>query len=127
MPSDPSTPSPTPAGPASSGGSDWPAQATDTIVSLIDTVKAKTTGPATTAVRGAVYGLLAAIIGTAALVLFLVVLVRGIDIGMQALLQGIGVDKPGRSTWMAHALTGLLFFLLPGLWLMRKGARAAAA
>lgn len=127
MTPDPSTPSPSPTGPTTSGGSDWPAQATDTIVSLIDTVKGKTTGPATTAVRGAIYGLLAAIIGTAALVLFLVVLVRGIDIGVQALLQGIGVDKAGRSTWMAHAITGLVFFLLPGLWLMRRGARAAGA
>lgn len=129
MPTDSSTstssPRSAPTGPAPSGGSDWPAQATDTIVSLVDTVKTKTTGPATTAARGAVYGLLAAIIGTAALVLFFVVLVRGIDIAVQALLQGIGIDEAGRSTWIAHTLTGLLF-LVPGLMLMRKGARAVA-
>lgn len=125
MPTEPSTSTSTSAGPAAKG-SDWPAQATETIVGMVDTVKEKTTGPATTAVRGAVWGLLIAIVGTAALVLFLVLFVRGVDIGVQTALDGLNIEKPGRATWIAHTITGLVF-LLPGVWFLRKGTRAAAA
>jgi len=106
------------------GGSDWPAQATDTIVGLVDSVRDKTTGPAASIARGAVYGTLAAIVGTAALVLALVLLVRGIDVGVDALLDLVDIDDPGRSTWIAHAITALLF-LVPGLLLWRKGTQPA--
>ncbi len=126
MPTEPSTPTSTNPGSPAAKGSDWPAQATETIVGLVDTVKAKTTGPATNAARGAVWGLLIAIVGTAALVLFLVVFVRGIDIVAQTALDGLNIEKAGRATWIAHTITGLLF-LVPGVMLLRKGARAAAA
>lgn len=123
-PSAPTSPSKSGATPASSG-SDWPTQATDTIVNLVDTVREKTTGPATTAVRGAVYGLLIAIVGTAALVLFLVLLVRGIDILVQVILDAVNLERAGRSIWIAHTLTGLMF-LLPGILVWRKGTTAPA-
>lgn len=109
---------------SSIGGSDWPRQATDTIVSLVDSVKGKTTGPATSLVRGVVYGTLAAIVGTAALVLTLVLLLRAIDVGVDALLDLADADRNGRSTWIAHTILGLPM-LLAGLWCWRKGGRAA--
>jgi hypothetical protein len=114
--------------PASSSppsGSDWPAQATDAIVGLVDSVKDKVNGPATSIARGLVYGTLAALVGTAALVLFLVLLVRGFDILAQVLLDVADVERAGRSTWIAHLVTGLLF-LVPGALLWRKGSRAPA-
>lgn len=117
---------PTPPTPGRPPSGDWPAQAADAIVGVVDSVKERTTGPATSIARGLVYGTLAAILGTAALVLFLVLLVRGIDVGVDALLDLGDIDDPGRSTWIAHTVTGLLF-LLPGLALWRKGTRAAAA
>ena len=43
--------------------SDWPAQATDTIVNLVDQVRAKTTGPAITVARGLVFGLIVGVLG----------------------------------------------------------------
>jgi hypothetical protein len=49
---------------ATSGPDEWPAQAADTIVRVVGSVRDKTTGPAVTAARGAVYGLLAAILAT---------------------------------------------------------------
>jgi hypothetical protein len=118
----PTPPTPNRAG----GGSDWPAQATDAIVNLVDSVKDRTTGPATKLARGLVYGTLFTLVGTAALVLLLVLLVRGIDVGVDALLDLADADDPGRSTWIAHTVTGLLF-LLPGLLLWRKGTRAATS
>ncbi|WCO67097.1 hypothetical protein PO878_21650 [Iamia majanohamensis] len=125
MPTDPSPRTPTSPDPGGEAHGDWPAQATETIVGLVDTVRQKTTGPATTAVRAAVWGLLIAIVGTAALVLFLVLFVRGLDILAQVVLDAIGIEKAGRATWIAHTLTGLLF-LVPGVLLMRKGAQPTA-
>ena len=46
---------------------DWPAQAADTIVRVVGQVRDRTTGPAITAARAVVFGLLAAILGTVAL------------------------------------------------------------
>lgn len=72
---------PTPAPPrgSSPGGvipSEWPAQAADAIVDTIGKVRDKTTKPAIVAARGLVYGLLAAIVGAAALILVLILIVR---------------------------------------------------
>lgn len=115
---------PTEPSPQPTGGSDWPAQATETIVGLVDSVKDKTTGPATSIARAVVYGTLAAIVGTAAVVLLLVVLVRGFDILAQVVLDAIGIERAGRSVWIAHLITGVLF-LGPGLVAWRRGARPA--
>ncbi|HEV7722244.1 MAG TPA: hypothetical protein VGO60_13215 [Iamia sp.] len=112
---------PAPSSPPS--GSDWPAQATDAIVGLIDSVKEKVNGPATSIARGVVYGTLAALVGTAALVLFLVLLVRGFDVLAQVLLDLADAERAGRSAWIAHIVTGLMF-LVPGAILWRKGTRA---
>lgn len=115
-----------PAPPPPAGGSDWPAQVTDLIVNLVDSVKDKTGGPATSIARGLVYGTLAAIVGTAALVVFIILLVRGFDVLAQVALDAAGLEKPGRSTWIAHLLTGLLF-AGAGAVLWRKGTQGATA
>lgn len=117
----------TPAAPGTaSGGSDWPAQATDTIVGLVDQVKDKLQGPATSIARTVVYGTLAAIVGTAALVLFLVLLLRGLDILALLVLDLADFERAGRSTWIAHLILGLVFTGF-GALLMRKAARPASA
>ena len=90
------------------GNPDWPAQAADKVVELVDTVAAKTTGPAITAARAVVFGLLATILGIAALVLFSVGLVRLID-----------VYVPG-GVWIAETIVGGAFVLCGWyLWLKR--------
>ncbi len=117
----------TPASPgaADGGGSDWPAQATEAIVGLVDTVREKVNGPATSVARGIVYGTLGAIVGLATLVLVLVVLFRGFDVGIDALLDLADIDRRGRSTWITHLLFGLLL-VVPGALLWRKGTRSPA-
>ena len=63
----------------SAGGmipAEWPAQAADTIVDTISKVRDKTTKPAIVAARAVVYGLIAAIVGTVGLILFLILIVR---------------------------------------------------
>jgi hypothetical protein len=86
---------------------DWPAQAADTVVRVVDSVRGKTTGPAITVARAIVYGLLAAILGTAALVLLVIGAVRAIDSYV-----------PGE-VWAAHLIVGAVF-TLAGLFLWTK-------
>jgi hypothetical protein len=97
--------------PQPTGGddADWTEQATDTVVDLVATVRAKATGPALTAARGVVYGLLAALVAVMSLTLLVVGLVRLVDNYL-----------PG-DVWAAHLLVGLLFVLVGViLWSQRK-------
>jgi len=100
--------------------SDWPAQVTNAIVDFVDSIKGKTTGPATSAARTVVYGLLAAIVGIAALALVLALVLRGIDVGVDALLDQADIDREGRSTWIAHTIIGLGLLGI-GFLIWRKG------
>jgi hypothetical protein len=94
---------------------DWPAQATDTIVKVVGTASDKVTGPVTTAARAIVFGLFAAILGTAALVLLSILVVRLLN----NYLPDAWFGK--EHVWAAHLLIGLLFsgFAL-WLWSQRK-------
>lgn len=59
--------------------SDWTTQVADTIDSVVGTIRDKTTVPAETAARGLVYGILIVVMGTAALLLLTVGVVRLLD------------------------------------------------
>ncbi len=105
---------PDPPGPGDGGG-DWPAQAADTIVRVVGTVRDKTTGPALTVARGLVYGLLALVLGSTALVLLAIGSVRLIDAYLPDAVFG------ETHTWAAHLLVGLAFTGAGGvLWSMRR-------
>jgi Putative Actinobacterial Holin-X, holin superfamily III len=80
-------------------GDDWPAQATAQIVKTVDLVRSKTTEPAITVARGVVYGLLAAILGVASIVVLSILLIRFVDIWV-----------PGDVYW-AYLIVGGVFFL----------------
>jgi hypothetical protein len=94
---------------------DWPAQATDTIVKVVGTASDKVTGPVTTVARAIVFGLFAAILGSAALVLLSILLVRVLNNYLPDSVFG------EEHVWAAHLLVGLVFsgFAL-GLWAKRK-------
>lgn len=109
-------PTPGPSGPPSSNGvipAEWPAQAADTIVDVIDKVRDKTTRPALTAARAVVYGLLGAIVGTAAAILALVLVIRLYDNYV-----------PG-NVWPLYAALGLIF-LAVGVLLLQRANRPPA-
>lgn len=93
-----------PRAPGSPSG-DWTVQVTDTITSVVGSIRDKTTVPAETVARGVVYGVLLAAVGTAALVLLLVALVRIVHLWLPI--------------WATYAVLGGLFSLL-GLLLWRK-------
>ncbi len=92
----------------------WPAQAADTIVETIGKVRDKTTKPALTAARVVVYGLLGAIVGTVALILLLVLVVRVYDN-----YSPIGV-------WLLYAILAALM-ISGGLILLKRANQPAAA
>ena len=94
---------------------DWPTQATDTIVKVVGTASDKVTGPVTTAARALVFGLFAAILGTAALVLVSILAIRVLNNYLPDSVFG------EEHVWVAHLLVGALFSLLALLlWAKRK-------
>jgi hypothetical protein len=103
--------------PQHAAGADWPAQATDVIVKVVGQVRDKTTGPAITAARGVVYGLLAGLLGGMAGVLVAIGAVRLLDEGIEELTDS-------RETWAAHGIVGLVFTLLGLLAWSRRRADA---
>jgi hypothetical protein len=88
--------------------SDWTVKAADTIDAVVTVVHDKAVVPVTTVARWLVYGLLAAIVGTMALVLTAIAVVRVLDI----------VTGDGR-VWIAHLITGGIF-TLAGLFAWSK-------
>lgn len=99
---------------ASSAGSDWPAQAADTIERVVGSVRDKTTGPAITVARGLVYGLFALMVGAVVAVMLAVAAVRALD----AYLPDAWFGE--QHTWAAHLLVGAVFTLAGmGLWSRR--------
>ena len=98
------------------GGDDLPAQAADWVVEKVDAVKRTTTDNAVVTVRAIVYGLVVAVLATAALVLLVTVLVRMADAYLPI---GSGV---GDATWAAHLVIGSLLTIIGfGAWASRRG------
>lgn len=90
-------------------GDDWAAQAADTIDHVVGALRDRTAAPLTAIARTVVYGLLAAILGTMALVLFAIGLVRALDVYLP------------EDVWAAHLITGGIFTLAGAfLWGRRR-------
>jgi hypothetical protein len=81
---------------------DWTYEVTDRVESIVGTVREKTTVPITKIARAVVFGLLAATLGVAALILLVVVLLRVIDVYLP-------FDPYGRRVWVAYAALGAIF------------------
>ncbi|MEM1332239.1 MAG: hypothetical protein AAGG08_02175 [Actinomycetota bacterium] len=92
----------------------WAETTTDQVVKLVDNVKAKTTKPAVMAARGLVFGVLAVFLGLFALVLALIMLTRGIQVGI---LEHV-MDQP-RAVYTSYLVVGGILSLV-GLLLFKK-------
>ena len=92
---------------------DWAVQTADTIERLIETVRSNTSDRLVSVARLVVFGLLAAILGTLALVLFCIFLVRIMDSYI-----------PGE-VWVVYVLLGGLF-TLGGLLLWQQAWKRPA-
>jgi len=92
----------------------WPSQAADSIVGAVDTVRDKTTGPAQTAARGLVYGILVVVLGTVVAVLLIIGAIRLLD-----------AIQPWGNVWLPYLELGLVF-LVAGLLVFRRRRLVAA-
>ena len=88
---------------------DWPQQATETIVDLVDSVKDKTTRPAAMATRAIVYGIVILSVAIPAIVMLVVGLIHLLN---QAIPEGV---------WLVYLILGSIFSFA-GLLLWRKRA-----
>lgn len=84
---------------------DWHNLATEQIVDKVDLVRQKTAGPAISAARMAVFGIMAAILGVMAVILLIIGLVR---LGGEVL-----------PIWLTYVILGSVF-VLAGLFLWSK-------
>lgn len=89
---------------------DWPQQATETIVGLVDNVKHKTTQPATKAVRAIVYGIVILILGVPAVIMLLIGIVH---------LFSQAANSAGLGVWLVYLVLGLIL-TIAGWVLWRK-------
>lgn len=98
---------------------DWPAQAADQVVGVVDKVRDATTGKVITAARGLVFGIIMATLGITIAVLLLIFAVRLVT----ELLLLLPWDWVG--VWCTYVLFGVLFTLV-GMLLFRKRYPKAA-
>jgi len=95
------------------GSDDWAVQTADTIERLIETVRSNTSDRLVSVARLVVFGLVAAILGTVALVLFCIFLVRIMD---SYIPSGV---------WVVYLVLGGLF-TLAGLLLWQQAWKRPA-
>jgi hypothetical protein len=99
---------------------DWPAQATDAIVSAVGVAHDKITGPVQTAARAIVYGTLAAILGVIVVVLVIVLSLRLLN---NYLPDAVFGDD---HMWVAYLLVGAAF-VTGGLVALSRARRPLTA
>ena len=105
---------------------DWPAQATDTIIKTVDSVRDKTTGPALNVARWLTYGLvLAFLVGPLAVLAFIGVL-RLCEGGLLWLQSSRDLPYLHDPIWIVYLVFGLIF-TVAGLIAWRKGRRPSPA
>ncbi len=97
----------------------WASETTDTLVSYIDLVRSKTTQPVVYAARAVVFGLIAVIVGSFALVILFVMLMRG----LQALLELATTWE--RAVYLSYLIVGAVF-TIAGVVLFKKRNAAAS-
>ena len=111
-----------PAAPEATG--DWPKQATDSIVRVVDTVRDKTAGPAVSAARGIVYGSILEVLAMPLFVILLVGAMRALERGFIMIGESREIAFLLQPMWLVYTIFGLLFFLT-GLALWRRARKPA--
>ena len=107
---------------------DWPKQATDAVVRVVDTVRDKTTGPAVNAAHAAKYGIVAALLALPLGVVLLIMAMRLCESAIHGLADWRGWDSDLllEPMWLVYLLFGAAFCAV-GRWFWRKANRPAKA
>lgn len=94
---------------ATSSDADWPEQATDGIIRLVDSVRDKTTGPALQVARAIKYGVTALILGTVVLFMLVIGMMRALEV---LFINVFHLENP---IWLVYLIMGLVFVGLGAL------------
>lgn len=107
-----------PIGPPSAPDRDWPAQAADSIVDVVDRVREQTTAKAVVAARGAVFGVVISIVLLIGCVTFVIGLTRAFQVGLTKGVSAAGGEiSHAQAVWISYLLVGALFIVVGGfLW-----------
>jgi hypothetical protein len=106
---------------APSTADDWPARAAGLVTRYVGTVHDKTTGPALTASRYAVYALAMGLVAVVVAVIGLLLTVR-LAVAATAYVPGVELGQ----TWLAYLVLGGIFLLGGGfLWRKKEGGERA--
>ena len=100
---------------------DWPKQVTDQIVSTVNDIRDKTTGPAIKISRSVVYGLTACFL----LLLSVPFFVIGTNRGLIEIFDTWIVSDRSSAVWIVYLITGVLWLII-GLVFWRKRPKRAA-
>ena len=96
----------------------WATDTTDKLVSLIDNVRSQTTLKVVYAARGAVFGVIAMMLGALIGIIAIVAVMRG----LQALLA-LAVDW-GQAVYLSYFIVGIAFSLVGVLLFHKRNAAA---
>ncbi len=99
----------------------WPKQITDQIVSRVDDVRDKTTGPAIKISRTVVYGLTAIFLVLLSIPFFVI----GASRGLIEIFDTWIVSDRSSAVWIVYLITGVLWLLI-GYFFWRKRPKRAA-
>jgi len=95
--------------PTATPDADWPEQATDGIIRLVDSVRDKTTGPALQIARAIKYGVTALIFGTVVAFMLVIGLIRALEV---IFINVFHLENP---IWLVYLIVGLVFVGLGAL------------
>jgi hypothetical protein len=110
--------------PSPSLGDEWPRQATDAVVNVVDAVREKTTGPAVNAAHAIKYGIVAAVTGSVLGVIVLIGLIRGSEALLQVIGTWLGYSWLADPIWIVYLFYGVVFCVV-GLILFRRANQPA--
>ncbi len=105
--------------PAAPTSADWPQQATNSIVNVVDKVRDKTTGPAITAARVAVYGTVIVLLATPIFVFVLIGSMRLYERILITIADNRGWAWLQDPMWIVYDTFGL-GFVFAGTWCWRR-------
>jgi hypothetical protein len=105
---------------------EWPVQATDAIVRVVDSVRDKTTGPALNVARWLIYGLVVALLAIPLSVFALIGVIRLLEGGLLLVSQHWEVEQLHDPVWIVYGFIGAIF-VLAGLVCFRKGKAPSPA
>lgn len=107
---------------------DFPKQATDAVIKVVDAVRDKTTGPAVNAAHALKYGIVLVILVFVLAVLGLIMLMRVSEAVVRSLAEGLGAKSSLwlEPIWLVYLIFGLVF-AMAGLWFWHKANRPARA